>query len=433
MSPTATGFLAIILMIVFLLAGMPVAISMGFVGLLGFMYLTGFQAGLGLITGLVYNTFADYGLSVIPLFVVMGSFFFYSNISKDIYDTVHDWIGHLRGGLAMATVGACAGFGAICGSSIACALAMGTVAIPEMKRYKYSASLATGCVAAGGTIGSMIPPSVAFIVYGIITEQSIGKLFLAGIIPGIMQALLFIVTILIMCRINPNVGPAGPSTTFARKMSSLKNVWVVLLLFLVVIGGLYFGIFSPTEAAGVGAFGALLFSLLKRRMSWKGIKDSLTDAGKTTAMLFTILIGAYILNYFFAVSRLPSELATIISNMEVNRYLILVLILFIYLVLGCVMDTMSMTLLTVPIFYPLVTALGFDPIWFGVMVVWMCEMGMITPPVGLNVFVIKGVAKDVPMSTIFNGVVPFVIADVVGVALLILIPAQATFLPNLMK
>jgi C4-dicarboxylate transporter, DctM subunit len=433
MTPTVTGLVAIVVMIAFLLVGMPVAISMGFVGLLGFIYLTSFPAGLGLITGLVYNTFADYGLSVIPLFVVMGSFFFYSNISKDIYDTVHDWIGHLRGGLAMATVGACAGFGAICGSSIACALAMGTVAIPEMKRFKYSASLATGAVAAGGTIGSMIPPSVAFIVYGIITEQSIGKLFLAGIIPGIMQALLFIITIYIMCRINPNVGPAGPSTSLARKMSSLKNVWVVLLLFIIVIGGLYIGIFSPTEAAGIGAFGALAFSLLKRRMTWRGIKDSLTDACKTTAMLFTILIGAYILNYFFAVSRLPSDLATIISNMEINRYLILILILFIYLVLGCVMDTMSMTLLTVPIFYPLITALGFDPIWFGVMVVWMCEMGMITPPVGLNVFIIKGVARDVPMSTIFKGVIPFVIADVIGVVLLIVIPGQATFLPNLMK
>jgi C4-dicarboxylate transporter, DctM subunit len=436
MSPMLVGLIGMILLIAILFTGMPVAFCMGLIGCAGFLYLSGLNSGMGLVTGIAYTIFADYGLSVIPLFVLMGSFCFYADISKDIYDTVHDWLGQLRGGLAIATVGACAGFGAICGSSIACAVAMGTVAIPEMRRFKYSNALATGAVAAGGTIGSMIPPSVAFIIYGIITEQSIGKLFLAGVIPGIFQAILFVITIIIACRLNPAFGPAMPATTFKQKMYSLRNTWVVLALFILVIGGLYFGIFSPTEAAGVGAFGAFIFAIAKRRLGWKRIRESLNDTGKTTAMVFTILLGAMILNYFFAVTRLPSELANIIAGLQMNRYVILTVVLFIYLVLGCVMDTMSMTLLTVPILFPLMCGprgLGFDPIWFGVMVVWMCEMGMITPPVGLNVFVIKGVAKDVPMSTIFKGAMPFVIADVVGVVILILVPSLATLLPGLMK
>jgi C4-dicarboxylate transporter, DctM subunit len=436
MTPTMVGVVGMIVMIILLFTGLPVAFCMGLVGFVGFCYITGFSSGLGLFTGIAYSTFADYGMSVIPLFVLMGSFCFYAGLSKDLYNTVHAWLGHLRGGLAIATVAACAGFGAICGSSLATAVAMGTIAIPEMKRFKYAASLATGVVAAGGTIGSMIPPSVAFILYGIITEQSIGKLFLAGLLPGIMQAILFIVTIVIMCRIDHSIGPAGPSTSLKQKVLSLKTTGIVIALFVIVIGGLYLGVFSPTEAAGIGAFGAFIFAVASRRLGWKGTKESLIDTGKTTAMVFAILLGAMILNYFFAVTRLPFELASIISNMEVNRYLVLTFILIIYLVLGCVMDTMSMMLLTVPILYPLMCGpggLGFDPIWFGVMIVWMCEMGLITPPVGLNVFIIKGVAKDTPMATIFKGTMPFVLADVVGVIILVVVPKIATWIPDLMK
>jgi C4-dicarboxylate transporter, DctM subunit len=436
MSPAMVGLIGFIILIAILFTGMPVAFCMGLVGLLGFIYLNGFDSGLGLITGIAYNTFADYGMSVIPLFVLMGSFCFFADLSKDIYKTAHDWLGHIRGGLAITTLGACAAFGAICGSSIACAVSMGTAAIPEMRRYKYDDSLAAGVVAAGGTIGSLIPPSVAFMIYGIITEQSIGKLFLAGIIPGLVQTALFVVTVYIICRINPTMGPAMPGTTFTQKVRSLKNTWIVLVLFLLVIGGLLKGVFSPTEAAGIGAFGALIFAIAKRRLGWKGIKNSLDDTGKTTAMVFTILLGAMILNYFIAVTRLPVEMANLISGLHISRYFIIGIIFVIYLILGCVMDTMAMMLLTVPILFPLLCGpggLGFDPIWFGVFVVWMCEMGMITPPVGLNVFVIKGVAKDVPMSTIFRGIIPFILADVIGVVLLVVIPQQALFLPGLMK
>ncbi len=436
MSPMTVGLIGMAILIVLLLTGTPVAFCMGLVVFAGFIYLNGFQSGLGLITGIAYTTFADYGMSVIPLFVLMGSFCFYSDLTRDIYDTVHDWLGHVRGGLAVTTIGACAAFGAICGSSLATAVAMGTAAIPEMRRFKYDHGLAAGVVAAGGTIGSLIPPSVAFMVYGIITEQSIGKLFLAGIIPGILQAVLFIITIMVICRINPAIGPSMPGTSLSQKLRSLNKIWIVLLLFLVVIGGLYKGVFSPTEAAGIGAFGAFIFAVAKRKLGWKGIKNSLDDTGKTTAMVFTILLGAMILNYFIAVTRLPVELSGMISDLELNRYLILGIVLFIYLILGCVMDTMAMMLLTVPILYPLLCGpggLGFDPIWFGVIIVWMCEMGMITPPMGLNVFVIKGVAKDIPMGTIFRGVVPFIVADIIGIVLLVTLPQLALFLPGMLK
>ncbi|MBN2186482.1 MAG: TRAP transporter large permease [Dehalococcoidia bacterium] len=431
MTPLVVGIIAIGILFILLFSRMPIGFAMGLVGFAGFAYIVSLDGALGILRSIAYSTFSDYGMSVIPLFVLMGSFLFHAGLSKDLYDSVYSWLGSLRGGLAMATVGACAGFSAISGSSVATAVAMGSVALPEMKRFKYDDRLSVGSVVAGGTMGILIPPSIGFIIYGIIAEQSIGKLFISGIIPGVLQAIFYIATIYILCRFNPLMGPKGLSTSFSQKITSLKNVWIVLALFLLVIGGLYLGVFGPTEAAGVGAFGAFVFALARRRLDWKTFISSLSDTCVTTAMVFIILIGAMILNQFLAVSRLPFEMANIIGGFQVNRYVIIGVIMIIYLILGCVMDSIGMMLLTTPIFLPLIMALGFHPIWFGVIVVRMCEIGMITPPVGMNLFVIKGVAPDVPMSAVIRGALPFVIADIFHVALLVAIPQLSLFLPSL--
>jgi tripartite ATP-independent transporter DctM subunit len=369
---------------------------------------------------------------VIPLFILMGAFAFNAGLSEDLYRTVYKWLGHLRGGLAMATVGACACFAAICGSSLATAATLGSVALPEMKKYKYDPALATGSIAAGGTIGILIPPSVILVIYGIITELSIGKLFLAGFIPGILEAVFYMITISIITSINPNLGPRGPKTTLNEKFIALSKTWEVLFLFLLVIGGIYLGVFTPNEAAGVGAFGAFIFGILRKKLKWKNFKESFIDTGKTTGMIFLIILGAMILGYFLSVAKLPSELARFVSELPVNRYVILIMILIVFLLLGCIMDSMAIVLLTVPIFYPLILKLGFDPIWFGILVTRMTEIGLITPPVGLNVYIIKGIS-DVPMGTIFKGITPFLIADLCEVALLIAFPQLSLFLPSLMK
>jgi C4-dicarboxylate transporter DctM subunit len=326
MTPLQVGGIGVIVLLVLLFSRMPIGFVMALVGFAGFAYLSGFEGGLGVLRTVVYSTFANYDLSVIPLFLLMGAFCYYAGLSRDLYDMVHSWLGRLRGGLAMATVGACAGFAAISGSSLATAATMGTVALPEMKRFHYDDRLATGAVAAGGTIGILIPPSVILILYGVITEQSIGKLFLAGFIPGVLEAVFYMVTIYILCRSNPQLGPPGPRTSIIKKIASLKNTWIVLALFVLVIGGIYLGVFSPTEAAGVGAFGAFVFGLARRRLGWKAFKDSLVGTGKTTAMIFIIILGAMILGYFLAVSRIPFVLADYAGALAVNRYVILVLV-----------------------------------------------------------------------------------------------------------
>jgi C4-dicarboxylate transporter DctM subunit len=432
MTPMTVGFLGIGILFLFLFLGMPIGIAMGMVGFAGFAYLRGFDSALGVLTTVPYTTFASYSFSVVPLFILMGAFCFYAGLSKDLYYTVNRWLGHLRGGLAMATVGGCAGFAAVSGSSVATAATMGTVALPEMKRYGYDPALATGSVAAGGTIGILIPPSVGFIVYGIITEQSIGKLFLAGFIPGILEAVFYIVTISIICRINPRLGPPGPRSTWMERIGALKNTWIVLLLFSLVLGGLYFGVFTPTEAGGIGAFGAFIFALGRRKLGWQDFKGSLLETLRNTAMILIIVLGAMILGYFLAISRVTFVIADTIGGLELNRYIILISILVFLLFLGTVLDAPAMILLVTPIFYPIVTKLGFDPIWFGVIMIRMCEIALITPPVGLNVFVIKGVAKDVSMYTVFRGIIPFLIADICEVALLVAVPQLSLFLPNMM-
>ena len=432
MTPLAIGYLGIVVLIVILFCGVHIGIAMGVVGFLGMVCVNNWMAGMMVLKTVPFTTFSNYGLSVVPLFILMGIICFHAGLSKDLYESVHKWLGHLRGGLAMATVGACASFAAVSGSSLATAATMGTVALPEMKRYKYDPALATGCIAAGGSIGILIPPSVPLIIYGILANQSVGKLFMAGIIPGILEAVFYIITISILCRFKPEIGPPGPKTSFIEKVVSLKATWGVLVLFVLVIGGIYMGIFSPTEAAGVGACGACLFALLRGRLNWSTFKSSLLGSVKTVSMIFTILLGAMILGYFLAATRLPFELATVIGGLPVNRYVILILILIIFILLGCVMDSLAIIILTVPIFYPLTEALGFDAIWFGILVVRAAEIGLITPPVGMNVFIIKGIAKDVPMFTIFRGIVPFIFADLCHVTLLILVPQLSLFLPNLM-
>jgi C4-dicarboxylate transporter DctM subunit len=432
MTPLEMGFAGVVLVFIFLFSGIPIGIAFMVVGFVGYGFAFSFDGALGVLRTVPYSTFADYGFSVIPLFILMGSFAFASRLSEDLYSAAHGVLGPLKGGLAMATVAACGAFAAISGSSIATAATMGKVALPEMRKYKYDSGLATGSIAAGGTIGILIPPSVIFIIYGIITEQSIGRLYMAGFIPGILQVFLFLITITIMCWLNPELGPRGPKNNFGDKIKAFTKGWSALVLFLIVIGGIYLGWFSANEAAGIGAFLAFIIGLSLKRLTWRSFKDALLDTTKDTAMIFLILTGALVFGYFLTVTGVGHSVSQSLAGLAVDKYIIFIMIVVIYLVLGCLMDSLAMILITVPIFFPLIKALGFDPIWFGVVIVIVVEMGMITPPVGMNVFVIAGIAKDVPMYTIFKGIIPFVIADIILIALITVWPQIALFLPGTM-
>lgn len=431
-SPAAAGLYGIVLMLVLLFLGVPIGAVMALVGFLGMAYLNGRNPGLNMMGSTAYITSTSYSLSVIPLFVMMGAFCLTSGLGQELYNTANKFIGHFRGGLAMATVVACAGFAAVSGSSVATTATMGMVAMPEMRKYKYDPSLAAGVIASGGSLGVLIPPSTILVLYAILTEQSIGKLFMAGFLPGITEALFYMVTIYIMCRIKPEIGPPAPRASMKERMISLKDTWGIVLLFIIVMGGIYTGIFTPTEAAGIGAFGAFCFVVFRRKLSYATMGKTLNETMKNTAMVFVIMIGANVLGYFLAVTQLPRDLTTFISELEVNRYVVLFIILLLYLFLGAIMSAMAMVVLTVPIIYPVIVALGFDPIWFGIIIVRMVEIGQITPPVGINVYVMKGVSPDIPLWTIFRGIFPFLIADICHVTILILVPGIATFLPSLM-
>jgi len=433
MSPLTTGIIGIAFLFLLFATGMPIAFVMTLIGWLGYIYLGSVDGGMHILGISFYAGGTTYTLSVIPLFVLMGQFASHAGLSKQIYRAVERWIGHRRGGLAMATVGACASFAAISGSSVATAATMGTVALPEMKKYRYGTSLATGTVAAGGTLGILIPPSATFVFYAILTEQSVGKLFIAGILPGIMLALLFMLAINIQVRLNPKIAPRSEGAAFKEKISALKDVWGMLALFVLVMGGIYIGVFTPTEAAGIGAFGAFVFSIYKRNMTWKHFMASLRMTGQNTGMIFIIVIGAYVFGYFLAITRIPFELADYMAGLELSRYVILAGVVLIYTILGMFLDGWAIMVLTIPIIHPMMVNLGFDPIWFGVMVVIMLEMALITPPVGVNVFIIKGVAQDVPMYTIFKGIWPFWVAMLVSLIILTIFPEIALLLPNTMK
>jgi tripartite ATP-independent transporter DctM subunit len=432
MDPLIVGVAGMLMVMLFLLLGMNIGFAMGIVGFLGFSLLTSFGTGISMIGMVAYKTGSSYTLTVIPLFILMGLFSNSSRMGYDLYQAVYRWIGFLPGGLAMATVLACAAFAAISGSSLATAAIMGMVALPEMKRFNYDSALATGCVAAGGTLGILIPPSTIMIIYGILTEQPVGTLFIAGILPGILLTCLFLGTIYIMTRRNPLLAPAGPSFPWKDKFSALKGTTGVLFLFALVIGSLYMGWFSPTEAAGVGAFGALIIALVKRRMNGKNFFAALQETALTTAMVFTILIGANILGYFMTVSQIPEILSQLIVNQGLNRYVVMSIICTIYIILGCLMEGMAIMVLTLPVVFPLVMQMGFDPIWFGVIVTLFIEMGLITPPIGVNVFIVSGIVKEVTMYAIFRGVMPFFIAMIICLIILIIFPQIALFLPQTM-
>ncbi len=433
MTPVEIGILGTVVLFLLLFLGVPVGIALAGVGFVGFAAVSGWESALGIIRIVPYSTFSNYSLIVIPLFILMGNFAFHSGLSSDLYTTARSWFGRVRGGLAMSTVAASAAFAAISGSSVATAATMGKIAVPEMKRHGYDDGLATGTLAAGGTIGILIPPSVILIIYGVLTENSIGKLFLAGFIPGILEAIFYIATIGLLCWFRPRLGPPAEPTSVWQKVKSLRGSWAVLVLFLLVIGGIYFGIFSPVEAAGIGAFGAFAIALARRRLNWDRFKNSLVDALEAAAMIFLIMLGANIFGYFLAVTGLPQALADALAGLHTSKYVVLLIIFLIYLVLGCFMDSMAMILITLPIFYPVAMQVGFHPIWFGIFIVRICEIGLITPPVGMNLYVIKGITEKVPMGRIFRGVVPFIAADFAHVALLVAVPSLALFLPDIMK
>jgi len=432
MSPVAIGYIGIGVLVLLLFSRMQIGACMAVVGVVGFAFVKGdIGPAFGLLKSVPLETFMQYNLSVIPLFLLMGAFATQAGLSEELYAGVYKLLGNLRGGLAMATVAACAAFSAICGSSVATGAAMAAVALPQMERYKYAPSLASGCLAAGGTIGILIPPSTVLILYGIITEQSIGKLFLAGFLPGILQAVFYIATIGLMTFINPNLGPKGESTSFRGKLMAVTKTWQTVVLFVIVIGGIYLGLFTPTEAAGFGAFGAFFVAVMKRKMTWRGFRESLVSTVGSSGMIFMILMGAMILGYFLSVSRVPFEVSEFTAGIPASRYVILSMILVLFILLGSIMDSMAIVLLTVPIFFPVIMKLGFDPIWFGILVTRVTEMGLITPPVGLNAYVIKGIS-GYSMKTIFQGVTPFIAADVFHVALLIAFPQITLLLPGLM-
>ena len=433
MEPVIVGILGIIVLLIFMALRLPIFLSFCLVGLIGAVYLANLGAAINTFALVPYAQAAHYELITIPMFVLMGEFVYYSGISGELFGAVRKWIGHLRGGLGMATIGACAGFAAACGSSVASAATMGTIALPEMKKYKYDNRLATGSVAAGGTLGILIPPSTGFILYGVLTEQSIGRLFIAGIIPGIVLAFLMILVIYFKVRRNPGLAAPAPKANWEERFSALKGLALVLALFLLVIGGIYGGIFTPVEAGGVGAFGAFVIALARRKLSRESLTHALVETMHTSCMIFAIIIGAVIFNYFMCVSRLPMELSGLVSGLPISRYGILAIILLMHVILGCFMDALAMIILTIPIVFPAVMALGFDPIWFGVIIVILIETALITPPVGMNVYVLSGVAPDVTLEDIFRGVFPFLISLIVCIGILIALPELATFLPNLMS
>jgi tripartite ATP-independent transporter DctM subunit len=433
MDPLTAGLLGMGFTIVLMLLGLQIMFALGLMGFLGLWYVSGNDTALQIVRMSVFDSVADYFFCVIPFFVMMGFLCFRSGISVSLYEAGRKIFGQLPGGLAIGTVFGCAGFASICGDSMATAGTMGSVSYPEMKKYGYKDSLATSCVAAGGTLGILIPPSMGFIVYGLIAEVSIGKLFVAGIIPGILLTIFFSILIIIRCLIDPSLGPPGPKVALKEKLLALKDVWPILVLFLVVIGGIYTGVFTPTEGGGIGTLVALLIGLAKRSLSFKGLVRACVESMALTSVIFGILIGVTILGYFITISEIPMRLAGIIIGLPLSRWAIFVVILLLYVFLGMVMNIIPMILITLPILFPTIKGLGFDPIWFGVVMVIMMEMGQITPPVGVNVFVIASVAKGVPMSSIFKGVAPFTLAMIFVILLLALFPDLALFLPNSMN
>lgn len=412
---------------------MPVAFSMAIVGLVSFAVLVNTHAAFSMVTADLWETVSSYSLTVIPLFVFMGQIAFHVGISRRLFNTAYAWLGALPGGLAMATVGACTAFGAICGSGPATAATMASVALPEMKRYGYSMELGSGAIAAAGGLGILIPPSVVFIVYAILTEQSIGKLFIAGIMPGLLITAMFCACIYINCRRRPELGPAGPKATWRERLVSLAGVSETLILFMVVMGGMFAGYFTPTEAAAIGAAGSIVIAAAKRQLTIKMLARSLLETARTSCMVLIIVAGAVIFGHFLARTRIPFELAEWLGNLPLPGWIIIICIMFFYLIAGCFVDALALVLLTVPVFYPVILKLGYDPIWFGVIIVVITMMGIISPPVGVNVYVVSGISRDIPIGTVFKGALPFLWMLVLASLILLVFPQISLWLPNLAK
>ena len=411
----------------------PMAFAMGIVGFLGFAYKVNFNAAAAMIGQTTYETGLNYTLSVIPLFILMGSFVVRARMSEELYRAAYVFLGHLRGGLAISTVVACAGFGAICGSSIATAATFTKVAYPSMRKFGYSDALAAGSIAAGGTLGILIPPSTIMVIFGIMTETNIGKLFVAGILPGLIATGLLCLAVVWITWRDPRAGPPGERSSGAERIDSVKHVWPVVALFVLVIGGIYAGVFTATEGAGIGAGGAFLFALARRALTWKVLFEVLIESARTTSMLFMILIGALIFANFINYTSMPADLKGFASQFQATPWLVIAAICVIYVVLGTAMEELSMILLTVPLFFPVVTALGYDPVWFGIVVVIVVQIGLISPPVGMNIFVVKNLIRHLSISTVFRGVTPFTVALVALLAIIVALPGLATYLPTFMK
>ncbi|MFM8548518.1 MAG: TRAP transporter large permease [Betaproteobacteria bacterium] len=419
-------------MMLLALAGLPIAFAMGVVGFFGLALLRGWNPALASAGTLMYETGFSYTLSVVPLFILMGNFVSRAGLSQELFRAAYAFIGHWRGGLAMSTVVACAGFGSICGSSIATAATMARVAYPSMRQFGYSDALATGAIASGGTLGILIPPSVIMVIYALMTEVNIGAMFAAGLIPGILATLLLMAAVAWQTWRDPSSGPRGERTPWSGRLAALRGVWGVVVLFVVVMGGIYGGVFTATEGASIGAFGAFVFALARRALNLRALFEILMESARTTAMLFGILIGALIFANFVNFTSMPDDLKAFVSQFQLHPMAVIVAICAIYVLLGTAMEELSMILLTVPVLFPLVVHLGFDPIWFGILVVVVVEIGLISPPVGMNLFVLRTLLPHVPTLTLYRGVTPFVVAAVVRLAILIAFPVLSTWLPTLL-
>lgn len=427
------GLLGIIVLVAIFFTGLYVAYAMAIVGFVGYAYLINIPAALTLLSRDMYSVFSSYSLALVPLFIFMGFIAFYAGVSTKLYDMADKFIGRVRGGLAMATVLACTAFGAICGSTTATAATMGTIGLPEMKRFGYGDKLATGAVAAGGGIGILMPPSVILIIYGILTQLSIGELFIAGIVPALLITGLFVLAIIFYCSLNPEQGPKGEKYPVKEMFLALAEIWETLLVFSLVMGGMFFGLFTPTKAGAVGSFSLLVIAIVQRKLTWKNFIKAINDTLKTSCMVIMLVVGATIFGHFLALSQIPMNAANLVAGLNWPSWAVVAVICFIYLVGGCFIDALALITLTIPIFYPIISSLGYDLVWFGIIIVLITQMGIITPPVGVNVYIVKGIAQEVPLEKIFIGVIPFLLALIVGTGIMIAFPNIATFLPELIR
>ena len=430
MTEASLGLLA---MLILAFARVPLAIAMGLVGFAGLWWMRGMNPAMASVTSTVYESGFEYTLSVVPLFILMGNFVTRAGMSRELYRAAYTLVGHFRGGLGMATVMACAGFGSVCGSSIATAATMTKVAYPSMKEHGYSGQLAAGAIAAGGTLGILIPPSTILVIYGLVTETNIGKLFAAGFIPGILAVVMMCLTIAFLTWRNPELGPAAERSSWAERLSAFKDVWAVAVLFVIVMGGIYGGVFTTTEGAGVGAFGAFIIALMRGSLNFKVTLEILTDSTRTTGMLFMILVGALVFANFMNFTSMPNDLKNLVSSYNISPLTVMIFICAVYIILGAAMEELSIVLLTLPVFFPLVVSLGFDPVWFGIVIVLVVMIGLISPPVGMNMFVVRNMLPELSTMTVFKGVLPFVYTLIAVLALLVAFPEIALFLPQALK